>query len=159
MNPSRSDDQLDPFITSVSESSKITQYSGPTLLAATLLAALLAVTLTVMTRLNQSVGKEDRTDELPNYRIASGKCCIRSDGYRAIGAATDTPRGGRGRLYDAIVAKCAGLHHFGRTQSLALETRWYADQVNESVFEGRCNPAFSHPASLPEILRAVGTYY
>jgi hypothetical protein len=41
--------------------------------------------------------------------------------------------GGRGRLYDAIVAKCAGLHHFGRTQSLALETRWYADQVNESV--------------------------
>ena len=77
------------------------------------------------------------TDELPSYRIASGKCCIRSDGYRAIGAATDTPRGGRRRLSDAIVAKCAGLHHFGRTQSLAVETRRHVDQVNESVFERR----------------------
>jgi len=83
------------------------------------------------------------TDELPSYRIASGKCCIRSDGYRAIGAATDTPRGGRRRLSDAIVAKCASLHHFGRTQSLAVETRRHADQVNESVFEGRFSVVLS----------------
>jgi len=70
--------------------------------------------------------------ELTNYRITSGKCCVRSDGHRAIGAASDTPRGTGGRSSDAVVAKCAGLHNFGRSESLDVETRSHADQMNES---------------------------
>jgi hypothetical protein len=30
------------------------------------------------------------------------------------------------------VAKCAGFYHFGRSESLDVETRSHADQMNES---------------------------
>ena len=68
--------------------------------------------------------------QITGLRVA--KRCIRSDGHRAIGAASDTPRGAGGRSSDAVVAKCAGLHHFGRSESLDVETRSHADQMNES---------------------------
>ena len=44
---------------------------------------------------------------------------------------SDTPRGARGRSSDAVVAKCAGLHHFERSESLDVETCTHADQMNE----------------------------
>ena len=44
---------------------------------------------------------------------------------------SDTPRGARGRSSDAVVAKCAGLHHFERSESLDVETCAHADQMNE----------------------------
>ena len=44
---------------------------------------------------------------------------------------SDTPRGARGRSSDAVVAKCAGLHHFERSESLDVETCAHADEMNE----------------------------
>ena len=57
--------------------------------------------------------------------------CVRSDGHRAIGTVGDTPRGARGRLSNAVVAKSAGFHLFERSESLDVETRAHADPMNE----------------------------
>ncbi len=81
-----------------------------------------------------------RQRELTSHGIASGKRCVRSDGHRAIGAAGDTPRGVRGRPSDAVVAKCAGLHHSGRSESVDVETRSHADHMNEA---GTMSPTFA----------------
>ena len=69
--------------------------------------------------------------ELTNYGIARCRHCVRSDGHRAIGATGDTPRSARRRLFDAVVAKWAGFIHFGRSESLDVETGSHFDQVNE----------------------------
>jgi hypothetical protein len=39
------------------------------------------------------------------------------------------PRGNCGWLSDAIVAKCGGLYHSGRSESLDVETRSHAEQM------------------------------
>jgi hypothetical protein len=88
----------------------------------------------VVTRSNQH--------ELPNRRTASGKCCVRSDGHRAVSAACDTARGDCGWSFDAIVAKCGGLYHSGRSESLDVETRSHADQMNEQAGDGGASATF-----------------
>lgn len=58
--------------------------------------------------------------------------CVRPDGHRAIGTVANTPGGVRGRLSDAFVAESAGFHLFERSESLDVETRAHADQMNQN---------------------------
>jgi hypothetical protein len=53
-----------------------------------------------------------------------------SDGARAIGAVSDKPGGARRGSSDAVVAKRAGLRHFGRSEPVDVETRSHVDQLS-----------------------------
>jgi hypothetical protein len=59
--------------------------------------------------------------------------CFRPDGHRAIGAVGDTPRGARGRSFNAVMAELAGFHFFERSESLDVETRAHAQLLKPIV--------------------------
>lgn len=71
---------------------------------------------------------------------------VRSNGHRAIGTVSNTPRGARGRSSDAVVAKCAGFHHFERSKSLDVETCAHADQIDEIGIRLTSPPAYARVA-------------
>jgi hypothetical protein len=69
--------------------------------------------------------------EITNYRIASGERRVRSDGPRAIDAANNTSSGVRGGFSNAPVAKFSGVHRYGQSQHMDVETHSHGVQISE----------------------------